>query len=223
MLGPNGSGKTTLVNLLSENHKNYKGDILISGKNKNSFIKKEISKIISFAPQKISFPSGTTVEEIVMMGRFAYSNIFGFNTKKDKQIAWKYSKYLNIDKLWKKDINELSGGQQQRVILAMCLTQETPIIILDEPTNHLDIKYQISLIDILKELKEKYNKTIIICLHDINIAANELDEMFLLKKGNLVANGTNKILNNKLLKKVYDAELKVINMNNHKFITRKVE
>ena len=209
IIGPNGSGKTTLLNLLTNIYKKYDGTIKIDEKLVKDINNKDLAKIVSFVPQKINFPEYTYVKDVIMLGRFPYSNRFGVNTKEDVEIAKSYADKMKILDLWEKDFSSISGGQKQRVIIAMALAQETPYIILDEPTNHLDINSQILTLNLLKKLQASENKTTIVCMHDINLATTYADTLFVLKDGKIHKSGNSKIVTEKLIKDVYGIKVSI--------------
>jgi len=119
---------------------------------------------------------------------------------------------MNIMEFAERNIDELSGGQRQRVWIAMALAQQTEILFLDEPTTYLDITYQVEILDLLKDLNEKYGTTIVMVLHDINLSARYADYLFAVKDGQLLAEGApNDIITNVLIKETFNLECQVIN------------
>jgi iron complex transport system ATP-binding protein len=167
IIGENGTGKTTLLKVLCNLIKPYSGTIYIKNKNIDYFSKNELSKIISFLPQNMNTDFDFTVYDFIMFGRYTYMNILKIPSKNDCIELKKTIKILNINSLLQRKINMLSGGERQKVLIAQVLVQNTDIIILDEPTSHLDTVNQKYVFEILKKMNEKYNKTIIITLHDL--------------------------------------------------------
>jgi iron complex transport system ATP-binding protein len=168
IIGENGIGKTTLLKVLCNLIKPYSGIIHIKNKNINCFSKNELSKIISFLPQNMNTDFDFTVYDFIMFGRYPYMNILKIPSKNDYIELEKTIEILNINSLLQRKINTLSGGEKQKVLIAQVLVQNTDIIILDEPTSHLDVVNQKYIFEIFKKMNEKYNKTIIITLHDLN-------------------------------------------------------
>jgi iron complex transport system ATP-binding protein len=168
IIGENGIGKTTLLKVLCNLIKPYSGIIYIKNKNIDCFSKNELSKIISFLPQNMNTDFDFTVYDFIMFGRYPYMNILKIPSKNDYIELEKTIKILNINNLLQRKINTLSGGEKQKVLIAQVLVQNTDIIVLDEPTSHLDAVNQEYVFEILKKMNEKYNKTIVITLHDLN-------------------------------------------------------
>lgn len=170
-----------------ENHK-----FLISHWKEHQHIhSKKLGIELAYVPQLINFPEQTTVYEFVKLGRFPHSNLIGVNLdfEKEEKIIYDAMDKVGIRDLSNKLLNELSGGQKQKTLIAMALAQETATIILDEPTNHLDIKSQIEIMEILHELHHKFNKTIIMIIHDINFGIRYSNKIILMKDGKIVAHG----------------------------------
>lgn len=219
IIGPNGCGKTTILKSLFNLSDLISGKIKINNKEIKEYSKKEISKLISFVPQISYFPSDVTVYEFVLMGRFPYGNVFSADMENDKKITLKAIKDVGLEGLEYEYIHNLSGGQQQRALIALSLAQNTEIIILDEPTNHLDIKMQLEIMNILSELNKNLNKTIIMVNHDINQSLKFAKKVIVMKFGNKVTEGAcEEVINNKLIKSVFEVNSEIENKNNKKII-----
>jgi len=190
LLGENGAGKSTMLKIISKILKPDKGEILIAGKGINSYFLKEIAKIIAFVGQGESYSSNQpfTVSEIVLMGRIPHLSRFQRESKKDIEIANDAMQLTNLLKFKSKFINELSGGERQRVIIARALAQEPKILLLDEPVSNLDIRYQIEILNLIKNLSRN-GITVVCVIHDLNLAAMFCDTLLLLNKGKILANG----------------------------------
>lgn len=214
ILGKNGAGKSTLLSILSKTHNqqlktdNY-NKIYIQNKPLKDFLNKEFATNVSFIPQNEQPIWNYTVYEIVAMGRYPYHNYYFSLNNKDKQIIKEALKLLELENLQDKSIYEISGGELQRVYLARTICQETSIIILDEPFSHIDIYYQHILCDFLKN-QCKNNKTIIMTLHDINLAAQYSDYILLLKEGKKLDFGKTEIVfSEKNLSECFDCSIKI--------------
>jgi iron complex transport system ATP-binding protein len=168
IVGENGIGKTTLLKVLCNLIKPYSGVIYLKNKNIKCFSKNEFSKIISFLPQNMNTDFDFTVYDFVMFGRYPYMNILKIPSKNDYIELEKTIEILNINSLLQRKINTLSGGEKQKVLIAQVLVQNTDIIVLDEPISHLDVVNQQYVFETLKKMNEKYNKTIVVTLHDLN-------------------------------------------------------
>lgn len=207
VIGPNGSGKSTLLKCLYRNLSPSSGSIYIDKVEIGKISTRESAKKIGVLAQHNHHSFDFTVLDMVLMGRSPYKKLMDRDTKEDYDIVYEAIDKVNIRHLSNRSFNSLSGGEQQRVILARALAQKTKCLILDEPTNHLDIKYQLQLMEIVKDLGIE----VIAAIHDLNIAAMYCDKIYVLKNGEIVAYGTPKdVLTKELIKEVYDVDAKVI-------------
>lgn len=213
LLGRNGCGKSTLIKLLSKNITNYAGNIFLENKELKSYSLKELATKLSIVYQNNITPQEITVFDMVSFARLPYQNIFFY--KKTKEDIEKINFALQeTDLIAYKNtkVSELSGGQLQRVYISMCLAQDTEIIILDEPTTFLDIKYQKSIMKLVKRLNQELHLTIIMVLHDINQAITYSDNIVALLDGEIIKNDkAHTLLDEELLNKIYDTEIKIEN------------
>lgn len=208
ILGPNGAGKSTLLKILSKNIKNYSGEITINNKNIRNYHHKEFAKLLSIIHQN-NIPSlDFTVYDTVSLGRYIHQNRFNQNNKLDKEIVLNTLKNLDLLEYKDKSILKLSGGEQKRVFIAQSIVQETDILLLDEPTANLDIKHQIKILELCKELN-KAGKTIIMVLHDINLATNYSDNLIFIKNGNIKTISSPNGINPIILDDIYSINLDI--------------
>ena len=189
LIGPNGCGKTTLLRLLSKIIKAKSGVVHLEGEDIAKMGLKEFCKKAAFVQQDtfINFPF--TVFEIVMMGRIPHLKRLQQETKKDLDIVNNALEMTDTLTLKDKFINELSSGERQRVIIAKALAQEPSLLFLDEPTSHLDIGHQIQILDLLSKLNRQNNLTILIVMHDLNLASEYCNQLVLLNKGEVFKEG----------------------------------
>jgi iron complex transport system ATP-binding protein len=172
---------------------------------------KEIAKELAILTQSPDAPSDLTVFNLVKQGRYPYQSWFNQWSKEDENIVDHALEKTGLSDIRDKKLSELSGGQKQRVWIAMTLAQQTEIILLDEPTNHLDIKYKIEVLDLLKHLNQQENRTIVVVLHDINLACRYADHIIAIKDGKVYAEGDPKeIVTEKLINDVFDINAKII-------------
>lgn len=213
LLGKNGCGKSTLIKLLSKNITNYTGNIFLENKELKSYSLKELATKLSIVYQNNITPQEITVFDMVSFARLPYQNIFFYKqTKEDIEKINFALKETDLIDYKNTIVSELSGGQLQRVYIAMCLAQDTEIIILDEPTTFLDIKYQKSIMKLVKRLNQELGLTIIMVLHDINQAITYSDNIVALLDGEIIKNDkAHTLLNEELLNKIYDTEIKIEN------------
>lgn len=188
ILGPNGCGKTTLLRALA-GILPYSGEIIVCGESLSGLKRKEAARKIALMSQLSSFSFSYTVYETVMLGRYVHMKRGALNseTNKDRRIVLESMERTGTLELKDRLITELSGGQLQRVFLARAFAQDPQIILLDEPTNHLDLKYQIELMEYLKEWSSKGNRCVAGVLHDINLAMSFADTLLLMEEGRIQA------------------------------------
>ncbi len=204
IIGPNGSGKTTLFRGITGEIPIIAGKIYYRGKRLENFTNKQRAQNFAIVTQKIEIPN-ITVEEYVLMGRFPYKKPFQFlETKKDYSLAEKYMKMTGVYQYKDKLFSELSGGEQQLISIAKALTQEPEILLLDEPTSHLDIAHQVRILNLLQNLNQDYNLTVIMIIHDLNLAGEYCDNIIMMSDGKIHISGTaNEVLNYKYIEEVY--------------------
>ncbi len=203
LIGPNGSGKSTLLKAVYGVIKPTFGDVFISDKDIKKYNKKSLAKTLGVVSQFNNINFDFKVIDIVLMGRAPYKGLLEQDNKNDYDMALKALSQVGMIDFAQKNFSLLSGGEKQRVILARAITQNPKILILDEPTNHLDIKYQLEVMSIVKNL----NICVLAALHDLTLASQFCDELYVLKDGVIVYNGIpNEVITEKTIKEVYDVE-----------------
>ena len=211
ILGPNGAGKSTLLKSINGIVKIEAGDILIEDKNICAFEEKDLAKHIAFIPQEFNMQFDFSVYEFVLMTRYPWLNFWGHYTEKDHQIVEKYLSLLDLQDFKNRYFNQLSGGEKQRVLIARALVQETDYILMDESLSFLDINHQIEILQLLKEINNHEDKTIIMVSHNLNLAAEFADRLIFLKKGEMVTSGSPKeVYNPEYLKIVFGMDFCMI-------------
>jgi len=212
LIGPNGSGKSTFLKALYNVLKS-EGDIFINGRSSKAVSLKELAKEVAVLIQENSAEFDFKVEEVVLMGRTPYKELFESDNNADKDIVKAALEKVNMLSFAKRSFIKLSGGEKQRVLIARALAQQAEIMILDEPTNHLDVRHQLQLVDIIRSLK----LTIFSALHDLNIAAIYCDRIYVLNHGSIVADGkVNDVLTTELLRDVFGIDAIIHPKNNSK-------
>lgn len=207
IIGPNGSGKSTLLKCLYRVLKPSRGAVYLDGEELSALPVRKSARKLAVVGQHHHSHFEFTVQEVVLMGRSPHKTLLERDNADDYQIVKNALEQVGMEAFLQRDFSSLSGGEQQRVILARALAQQTPGLILDEPTNHLDITYQLQLMKLVKEL----SVTVITALHDLNIAAAFCDRIFVLKNGELIAEGPPKeVLTPKLCKDVYGVDTEVV-------------
>ena len=207
IIGPNGSGKSTLLKSIYRILKPNDGCIKLDDMDISKMSIKESAKKMAVVSQHNYYNFDFTVKEVVSMGRSPHKKNLERDNIEDFEIVKESLQKLGMSEFSNRSFSTLSGGEQQRVILARALAQKTPCLILDEPTNHLDIKYQLSLLNIVKSL----DLTVISAIHDLNIASMYCDRLFVMKDGQIVASGTPQdILTKELIKEIYEIDVEII-------------
>ncbi|MFA7653312.1 MAG: ABC transporter ATP-binding protein [Candidatus Omnitrophota bacterium] len=189
IIGPNGSGKTTLLRLCSKVLHPRKGKIYFDNNDIFAMDLKGFCRKVAFVSQDISTGFSFSVMELALMGRIPHLKRLQFETKKDIEICERALALTDSSGLKEKIVNELSAGERQRAIISRALAQEPVLLLLDEPTAHLDIGHQIQVMDLLKKLNHRNNLTIIMILHDLNLASAYCNRICLLDNGNIFKEG----------------------------------
>ncbi len=211
IIGPNGSGKTSLVKNILRFIEAEEGNIILDDINLKNYKRKDLAKKIALVPQNTVLDSTFSTYDIVMMGRIPHQKRFADASEADKEMVQKAMLLTDCYQLQDKSVATLSGGESQRVVTARAIAQDTQWLILDEPTSSLDIKHQIELMDSLKKLNEKKEKTIIAVLHDINIAATYCNRLIMMKDGEICSNGkTEDVLTEENLNDVYEVDFDIL-------------
>ncbi len=189
IIGPNGSGKSTLLKNICRVWEPGAGTVFIDGRDYRAIPRKHLSTIITLVPQNSSISFPISVYEIVAMGRHPHLGRFQGITKKDKEIIEKTLVITGIYDLKEHNINELSGGEGQLAIIARALATEAPVMLLDEPTADLDVKHALAIMALLCEMKE-HGKTILVSIHDLNLARRYCDTISILNRGEMFFTGS---------------------------------
>jgi len=189
IIGPNGSGKTTLLRLLSRVLPPQEGMILFLGQDIFKLDLKSFCQKTAFVSQDTVINFAFTVSEIVLLGRIPHLKRLQSETKLDRKKADDSMVLTDTLVLKQKMIDELSAGERQRVMIAKALAQEPVLLFLDEPTSHLDIGHQIQILDLLKKLNKESGLTIVMVLHDLNLASEYCNRILLLAEGKVFKEG----------------------------------
>ena len=210
IIGPNGCGKSTLLKAITRIIPHSKGSILLDGQSIAKENTKRLAQKMAILPQTQDSAVGLTVGELVSYGRFPYQKGFGKLSLADYEVIDWALKVTNTFEYKFRTVDSLSGGQRQRVWIAMALAQETEIIFLDEPTTYLDMAHQLEVLELLKNLNETQNRTIIMVLHDLNHAARFSHNMIALKDGHLIKAGTSEeVMQKDILQKVFNIDAEI--------------
>ena len=214
LIGPNGSGKSTLLKLMGGVMNLSDDAVWINDQPINTIKKKVLARDITWISQEHPMVFPFTVQEIVLMGRHPYLPPLSFEGKEDYRIARDAMEITQTSQFSNRYFSEISGGEKQRVMLASAIAQEPEIMLLDEPTSALDLKYQIQILNILKRLNEEKNITLILAMHDLNLASRYCRRLILLDEGAIVRNGTPaEVLKKEVLENVYGVHVNLHNLD----------
>lgn len=211
LLGPNGSGKSTLLKSIYRTMPYKSGTVLIDNKNTKEIGYKEFAANVAVVSQFSNIAFEFSVEEIVLMGRTPHIGLMGKETAEDIKIVADALEMVGMSRFAHRSFATLSGGEKQRVLLARALAQKPELLILDEPTNHLDIRYQLQVLSVVK----KTGISCLAALHDLNLSAQYADYIYLLKSGEIVAEGVPEaVLNKDTIRNVYGVESSIFKSEN---------
>ncbi|KPC73973.1 iron ABC transporter ATP-binding protein [Thermoactinomyces vulgaris] len=214
-IGPNGAGKSTVLSMMSRLISKDAGEILIDGKEIGEWKSNELAKKVSILKQSNHINIRLTIKELVSFGRFPYSQ--GNLSEEDWKHVDDAIKYMELEDIQDKYLDQLSGGQRQRAYIAMIIAQNTEYILLDEPLNNLDMRHSVQIMKVLRNLADELGKTVIIVIHDINFASCYSDYIVALKDGKVIREGpVDEIIDPAVLKEIYDLDIQVETINQDK-------
>lgn len=213
IIGPNGSGKSTLLKTILGDVKRGGGAILLEGEEIDDISIKERAQNIAVVTQHIEATS-LSVLEYVLLGRLPYRKPFHFfETKEDVAKAEKYIELTGISKYRDQPLSSLSGGERQLAAMARALAQEPKLLLLDEPTSQLDICHQVQILDLVHRLIDELGLTVMMIMHDLNLAGSYCNRLLLMNEGNLYKQGTPvEVLRYDIIEEVYGTT--VVTQNN---------
>ncbi|MFV2103404.1 ABC transporter ATP-binding protein [Micromonospora sp. LOL_024] len=191
LVGPNGSGKSTLLRALARLHPIDSGAVLFAdGTAAAGLPPKEYARRVTLLAQSRPIPNGVTVRDVVGYGRHPYRGRWRAADPDGPAAVARAMTVTGVTRMADRPVDELSGGELQRVWLATCLAQDTPVLLLDEPTTFLDLRYQVEILDLMRDLADDHGVAVGVVLHDLNQAAAVADEVVLLDRGRVRATGT---------------------------------
>ena len=218
IIGPNGCGKSTLAKNIIKYINGKFESFKIMDTDIRELSHKKIAQLISYIPQKSTIISNISVFDYVLLGRFPLlKNSWDNYSEKDYEIVENNINLLNIKELRNRNVETLSGGELQKALLARALAQEAKILLLDEPTSALDLNNAVEFMKILKNISIKKEMSVIIIIHDLNLASLFCDSLIILKDGKFIEKGSPKeVINEKNIKSVYNLDCKVCYNENGK-------
>lgn len=210
--GPNGSGKSTVLRCMAGLNKPHSGKVLLDGQDIFAIKNRDRASNVAILPQHTEGGGGLTVEQMVLLGRTPHLPPYSKPTQRDHEFANIAMQQTGTIDFAKRQFTQLSGGERQRVLLARALAQQPKVLLLDEPTSNLDLQYQYQILQLAHRLAYQEKLSIVLILHQINLAAAIADTMILLSAGGFtIASGAPKeVMTETNLSTVYDVPLKVI-------------
>jgi iron complex transport system ATP-binding protein len=207
IIGPNGSGKSTLLKCIYRVLSPKNGTIYLNGKSLSDMTIKESARHVAVMAQQNYYQFEFTVEDIVLMGRAPHKRLLETDTNADMKMVQSALQTVDMGNFSHRMFSSLSGGEQQRVILARALVQDTECMILDEPTNHLDITHQIQMMKMVKNM----HHTVLAAMHDLNIAVEFCDYIYVMSSGKIFAQGTpSEVFTPNIISAVYDVPIETV-------------
>jgi iron complex transport system ATP-binding protein len=210
IVGANACGKSTLLRGLSRLLKPASGTVTLDGKDIHARPARQLARSLGLLPQHPTAPDGITVRDLVGRGRYPHQGFFRSRSADDERAVQGALTATETLELADRNVDELSGGQRQRVWIAMALAQETDVLLLDEPTTYLDLAHQVEVLDLITDLNRERGTTVVIVLHDLNLAARYADHVIAMKNGRIVAEGAARdVVTENMVKNVFGLDCRI--------------
>jgi len=211
VVGPNACGKSTLLKGLARLVRPQGGAVILDGGEIHKRPTKEVAKVLGLLPQNPIAPDGVVVADLVGRGRHPHQGVFTRWSAEDRAAVEEAMVLTDTASLADRVVDELSGGQRQRVWIAMALAQGTDLLLLDEPTTFLDVAHQVEMLDLLHDLNVERGTTVVMVLHDLNLAARYADHLIAVSEGRVYAVGDpSEVLDTTLVQEVFGMQSAVI-------------
>ena len=209
IIGANGAGKSTLLKVLCILNEKFSGRVTLDGQDLRAIGRKNLARLMAILPQERDAPQDTTVKQLVSFGRFPHRKFFGGTSKEDDAAIQNALALTNLTDFANRQVASLSGGERQRAWLAMTLAQRPKILLLDEPTTYLDLCHQLEVLELLKKLNEEEEATIIMVLHDLNLALRYGDQIAVIGSGKLLmADTPETVWQSGILEQVFQVQIR---------------
>ncbi|MBY5963249.1 ABC transporter ATP-binding protein [Marinobacter nauticus] len=211
LLGHNGSGKSTLLKTLARQIPASAGDVRLEGNAAKSLGARAFARIVGYLPQHPPGTDGLTVRELIALGRYPWRGPLGRYSDADYALIDQAIADTDLKRFEHRSVDTLSGGERQRAWIAMLLAQQTRCLLLDEPISALDVKHQVETLRLVQRLARQRELTVIVVLHDIDLASRFCDRLVALKAGQVVADGTPaEIMDSQILESIYSVPMGVM-------------
>jgi len=211
IIGPNGCGKSTLLRAIGRLIPSQGGEVHLGDTDIGSMKRKDIAKTIGVLPQSPISPPGMIVSDLVSRGRHPHQSWIRQWSSSDEEEVNAALEMTDVAELADRSVDSLSGGQRQRVWISMVLAQHTDVLFLDEPTTYLDLAHSVEVLDLVNRLRRDLDRTVVMVLHDLNLAIRYSDNLVVMRDGDLIATGKpEEIITSELLKEVFELDATVI-------------
>ncbi|MFF5036703.1 ABC transporter ATP-binding protein [Nocardia salmonicida] len=211
VIGPNGCGKSTLLRAMARLMRPTGGHVQLDGKRIDRMSTKEVARVLGILPQSPLAPEGLTVADLVARGRHPHQRWYRQWSEDDESAINEALTWTDMVEFADRSLDELSGGQRQRAWISMALAQNTDLLLLDEPTTFLDLAHQIEVLDLVRRLHAEAGRTVVMVLHDLNLAARYAHRLVAMRAGRVVAAGTPaEVLTEEVVAEVFGLRAKVI-------------
>ncbi|HKR52395.1 MAG TPA: ABC transporter ATP-binding protein [Pseudonocardiaceae bacterium] len=211
VIGPNGCGKSTLLRALARLLPTKRGHVLLDGKRIDKLPTREVAKVLGVLPQAPIAPEGLAVADLIARGRHPHQTWYRQWSSDDETAVAKALSWTGMTEFAERTVDELSGGQRQRVWISMALAQGTDLVLLDEPTTFLDLAHQVDVLDLVERLHTEAGRTVVMVLHDLNMAARYAQRLVAMRAGKIIAQGTPcEVLTEPLLREIFELDAQVL-------------
>ncbi|WP_068277387.1 ABC transporter ATP-binding protein [Aldersonia kunmingensis] len=211
VIGPNGCGKSTLLRALGRLLRPQAGEVLLDGKAIGSMKTRDVARVLGILPQTPTAPEGLTVADLVARGRHPHQSWIRQWSAGDADEVTRALEHTGIADLADRPLDQLSGGQRQRAWISMALAQGTDILLLDEPTTYLDLAHSVEVLDLVDRLHSEMGRTVVMVLHDLNLAVRYSDQLVVMRDGKIVASGPPAdVISVELLRDVFGLDAAVV-------------
>ena len=210
VIGPNGCGKSTLLKSLARTHP-AEGSLHVDGRDVTSVARRELARMVGMLPQSPLAPDGIVVADLVSRGRHPHQSWLRQWSGSDEMEVAEALSLTGISDLAERPLSSLSGGQRQRVWISMVLAQQTPTLLLDEPTTYLDLAHAIDVLKLVGTLRDRLGRTVVMVLHDLNLAVRHSDHLVVMHEGAIAATGSpGQVLTEGLLADVFGLDALIV-------------
>ncbi|NRB55518.1 MAG: ABC transporter ATP-binding protein [Salinicola sp.] len=211
LVGSNGCGKSTLLKALARLLLPWQGNVILDGRDIQRQPTRAVARLLSLLPQQPMAPEGITVRQLVTLGRHPHQSWLAQWSEQDERKVEQALRRTELSEFAERRVETLSGGQRQRAWIAMAVAQDTPLMLLDEPTSFLDLAHQMEVLELLASLNRESGKTIVMVLHDLNLACRYADHIVALRDGRIHAQGTpHEVITRQRVKEIFQLDCQVI-------------